>query len=319
MNEDLQYDENYLKICLDRAFNDSEVYCVPQGITRYDYGHTHSWWLRITRDNAQFCEHFYDGPSGGIEEGLRQAILRRHEILSFPVTMKILSSSALSSDPEQRIQRVTTKGNKQPYNGWKAKYYDAEHKVKSKLFSVLRDGEDGARLLAIEYTKKHHNKVIKLTKIPDLYKKDKYRKYSREEVKIFSSINSGSNSKGRLSKSLPTTHDPHAFEGDRKLVLHRQIERNRRLRQAKIEDFIQIHGKLFCELCCFSFIERFPFLKVDIIEIHHLTPLGTLESGQITKLSDLMLLCSNCHFVIHQGDPAEQMNEMRRCINEHAD
>ncbi|MEO5325233.1 HNH endonuclease [Mesorhizobium sp. CC13] len=36
------------------------------------------------------------------------------------------------------------------------------------------------------------------------------------------------------------------------------------------------------------------------IEVHHLQPLHTLVDGGKTRLGDLVLVCSNCHRMIHR-------------------
>nr|WP_241197755.1 HNH endonuclease [Pseudomonas chlororaphis] len=35
------------------------------------------------------------------------------------------------------------------------------------------------------------------------------------------------------------------------------------------------------------------------MDIHHTKPLHTLQPGDKTKLTDLALLCANCHRVVH--------------------
>jgi predicted HNH restriction endonuclease len=67
------------------------------------------------------------------------------------------------------------------------------------------------------------------------------------------------------------------------------------------------HGRLFCELCNFSFIETYPFLQNDVIEVHHVVPLKTLSKSTLVTPDDLMLLCANCHLAVHQGDAEENL------------
>lgn len=308
MKDSFEYDKAYLSICLERAFRDPAYYHVPQGITRYDYSDSHSWWLRITRDSAQFQEHFHDHQHGSIENALRNAIIRRHEILeSFPATIKHIRSQALSPNPEERIMRLEAKGNLQPYIGWRAKFYNERHELKTKVFSVMKFGEDEARMLAIAYTKQHHNRKPKITKHPDLYQLDKVKVLSSLDIAILATIDSGKYGKKNGAKNPTFDPDPFGFEGEQKLVIHRSIERDRKLRTAKIIHFLDIHGEIFCELCKFNFKNRYPFLLTDIIEVHHIIPLAKLKKGCETHVSDLMLLCSNCHFAIHQGDAEKNL------------
>ncbi len=302
------YDNNFLNETLRNVFKSEKYYCIPKGVVRFDYGNVHGWWVRVTRDGAQFKQLFSDGKYGSIENSLNKAVLYRHEILSsFPITLKYIYSRGLPSDPEKRIKRIEEKGNKQPYISWKARWYDENHKVKNKCFSVMKFGEEEARLLALSEARKNHNKKPKTTNIPDNYFNHNYKNILRSDVEILASINSGSINSGDNSNSPSLEINPFAFEGNEVLVLHRSIERDKKIRAEKLKEFILENGKLFCELCGFNFAESYPFLNNDIIEVHHIVPLSTLKKTTVTTLSDLMLLCSNCHFAIHQGDAEENL------------
>ncbi len=126
---------------------------------------------------------------------------------------------------------------------------------------------------------------------------------------MLATINSGSHSKGGAGgreQDIATTY-PHGLEGEKKYVLHLSIERDRKLRDQKISLFLDKHGKLFCELCNFRFVEAYPFLKDDIIEVHHIIPLSTLNKSTLVTPDDLMLLCANCHLAVHQGDAEKNL------------
>jgi predicted HNH restriction endonuclease len=302
------YDNNFLSETLRHVFEDEQYYNVPKGIIRFDYGNDHGWWVRVTRDKAQFKKLFSDGVYGSIAESLRKSILYRHEILSsFPITTKYIYSRSLPVNSEDRITRVKEKGNKQPYIAWKARWYDVNHNVKTKFFSVQKFGEEEAKLLALSETTKNHNKKPKITNVPDNYHNHKGKNVLRSDVAILATINSDRRpSASKLDKEIQE-HDPFAFEGEQFIVIHRAIERNKKLRVEKLKTFIAEHGRLFCELCHFNFSDAYPFLDNDIIEVHHIIPLSLLKKSTETKLSDLMLLCSNCHFAIHQGDAEENL------------
>jgi hypothetical protein len=94
-----------------------------------------------------------------------------------------------------------------------------------------------------------------------------------------------------------------AKEADRKLVSHYKIERNRKIRDAKIQIVLHEHGKVLCENCEFSFEVRYGERGKGFIEVHHIQPLAALLPNAVTSLSDLMLLCSNCHRMVHRKQP----------------
>jgi len=56
-----------------------------------------------------------------------------------------------------------------------------------------------------------------------------------------------------------------------------------------------------------NFLKTYPFLSTDIIEVHHIIPLASLSKRSMVNINDLMLLCSNCHFAVHQGDAEENL------------
>lgn len=301
------YDDEYLKETLTRAFESEEYFNVPKGIVRYDYDAVHGWWVRVTRDGAQFKLFFNDHKYSSSQESLRAAILYRHEILSsFPVTIKHVAGRTLPLEPEKRINRVEQKRRKVLYIAWRARWYDKDHKVQTKNFSVREYGEETAKRLALEMARKNHNKKPKLSKVPDTYQVQQFKKLERADVAVLASIDSKRPRTAKEQQEI-AENDPHAYEGERKHEIHLSIERNRKLREQKIAAFLEKHGSIYCELCGFNFRERYSFLEKDIIEVHHIVPLSQLSASTKTRLVDLVLLCSNCHLAIHQGDAEENL------------
>jgi len=304
-----EYDEHYLEETLETALGDPLNYHVPTGISRYDYGTMHGWYVRIYRDRVQFQELFHDSHYPSISECLRAAILFRHEILSTIPLEKKVSGRALKSlptEPEERIRRREEKGRgkKSPYVCWKAAYYDENHKIQVRSFSVKKYGEEEAKRLALEYTKNHHNNAPRPESTyagTDQHKKPKYRAISREDVEVLSTIDSIRHSKTKEEVAAEESY-PFAYEGERKLQLHMTLERDKKLRELKIKEYLEKHGEISCEICSFNFKKRYPFLEKDIIEVHHITPLAKLSGETKITLNDLILVCSNCHLAIHQGD-----------------
>lgn len=316
----MDFDEKYLEETIATATGDSEFFNIPKGLTRYDFGNSHGWWVRVERDQAKFHQFFSDGKYGGIEEALIEAINFRHEVISsFPLELRrrLGTKRGLSADPEERISRCISKGKKQPYTSWKAVWYDENYNVKKREFSVIRFSEEGAKKLALEQATKNHNykpKEETWVKPSDPYAKQKYRKISREDVEVLASINSTTSSPSK-SDSTPEGIDPYGFEGDKQHVTHISIERDRNLRNKKVIEFIKKHGELFCEVCGFNFSKTYSFLKHNIIEVHHIRPLSELNEKTKVSLDDLILLCANCHFAVHQGDCQINLKAMIEVFN----
>jgi hypothetical protein len=104
-------------------------------------------------------------------------------------------------------------------------------------------------------------------------------------------------------------------ETKRRLVSHYRIDRNQHIRRAKIQIFKGTHGQVFCENCTFNFETGYGQRGKDFIEVHHLLPLAALLPNSITKLADLMLLCSNCHRIVHRRKPllsADALHQITR-------
>nr|WP_315491067.1 HNH endonuclease [uncultured Rhodoferax sp.] len=90
-----------------------------------------------------------------------------------------------------------------------------------------------------------------------------------------------------------------AEEGKVATRIHRYRERDRRLvAEAKTRAQKQ-YGRLFCAACGFDFLKQYGEVGANLIDVHHTKPVHTLEPGEKTKVIDLVLLCSNCHRVVH--------------------
>lgn len=86
------------------------------------------------------------------------------------------------------------------------------------------------------------------------------------------------------------------MEGSVKTQLVNRYERNPALRLRAI----QIHGTR-CKVCDFDFFEKYGQQGFKYIEVHHLVPLGTIKSEkEINPETDMTVLCSNCHRMIHR-------------------
>lgn len=89
-------------------------------------------------------------------------------------------------------------------------------------------------------------------------------------------------------------------EGERKLRAHYVRERSPRLREDKLRDFRRSHGGLYCELCFEGKAPKYPeTLAERMFEVHHRAPLAAASTPVRTTLSDLAVLCANCHRSVH--------------------
>ncbi len=103
-------------------------------------------------------------------------------------------------------------------------------------------------------------------------------------------------------------------EGGRKLVLHQRIERKRNNVNAKKRAVLDAEGSLACEVCGFNFFQAYGLIGKDFCEVHHRKPLASLVEKQRIKLEDLAIVCSNCHRMLHRGDPCYKIEDLRRLM-----
>lgn len=95
-----------------------------------------------------------------------------------------------------------------------------------------------------------------------------------------------------------------AFEGEQRFHFVRHRTREAGLRDAKLEEALRNNaGRLRCEVpgCGFDFFERYGSTAKGYAQVHHLQPLSTREAASKTCLSDLAVVCANCHVIIHRG------------------
>jgi hypothetical protein len=97
-------------------------------------------------------------------------------------------------------------------------------------------------------------------------------------------------------------------EGRIKLAIHRIRERDRKLIEKVKQNFRSKHGSLYCEICGFSFGAVYGEIGQNFIEAHHKKPISQLTEGEETSSEDIILVCSNCHRMLHIGDAEKNLS-----------
>jgi 5-methylcytosine-specific restriction protein A len=92
--------------------------------------------------------------------------------------------------------------------------------------------------------------------------------------------------------------------------LHRGHERNPELVRRAKEKAMDVAGRLACDACGFDFARVYGEVGRGFIECHHLTPLAELSAERISRLSDLALVCPNCHRMIHRKRPWLRLDQL---------
>ncbi len=88
------------------------------------------------------------------------------------------------------------------------------------------------------------------------------------------------------------------------------------IRLAKEKFKQENNGRLFCEICGFDFYDTYGEIGEDFIEGHHTVPVSKLEEGQVTKVEDIAIVCSNCHRMLHRKRPWLSKDQLKTLLNE---
>lgn len=107
---------------------------------------------------------------------------------------------------------------------------------------------------------------------------------------------------------------PVGQEGRKRLVQHFRRERNGAIIKRKKEQVLQSFGKITCSICDFDFGKIYGELGKNFCEVHHLIPLAEGDEARETNLSDLIVICSNCHRMIHKLPNKDSLQELRSLI-----
>lgn len=105
-----------------------------------------------------------------------------------------------------------------------------------------------------------------------------------------------------------------ASEGRVLTRLHRYRERNRKLVNRKKQQRLNENRKLVCEACDFDFEATYGRRGDGFIEAHHTKPVSELGDGHRTRLEELVLLCANCHRMVHSRRPWLSLMELKELI-----
>jgi 5-methylcytosine-specific restriction protein A len=96
--------------------------------------------------------------------------------------------------------------------------------------------------------------------------------------------------------------------------LHHSKERSRKVVEQKKRKVLQETGSLACEACDFDFFKVYGQLGYEFAECHHTVPVSELTATHKTRLSELAILCANCHRMIHKSRPMVTVQGLRAVV-----
>jgi len=109
-------------------------------------------------------------------------------------------------------------------------------------------------------------------------------------------------------------------EGEEGQILtrtHRFRERDKDLVMRKKQRVLKEKGTLSCVACGFDFSAVYGERGEGFIECHHTKPVSELKDGEKTKLNDLVLVCSNCHRMIHRRKPWLSVEDLSKLLSDY--
>lgn len=89
-------------------------------------------------------------------------------------------------------------------------------------------------------------------------------------------------------------------EGREVYRLHRTLERDSSIGKLAKNKRLEKIGYLSCDVCEFNFTESYGEIGEGYIEAHHTIPVSEIRSTRKTKLSEIALVCANCHRMLHR-------------------
>ena len=113
-----------------------------------------------------------------------------------------------------------------------------------------------------------------------------------------------------------TQEDDEFSEGKILLKKHLSRERNPKLISEAKRNFLKKHSRLFCEVCGFDFVKTYGEIGENFIEAHHIRPVSQMTDGEKTKLEDIVMVCSNCHSMLHRRKPWLTVEQLKKSIND---
>jgi len=115
------------------------------------------------------------------------------------------------------------------------------------------------------------------------------------------------------SQSLMDQEASEFPEGNIRYYMHKKRERNTKFVR-QIKNNAEKKGLLHCEVCGFDFYFIYGNVGKGFIECHHLKPLSEYDPNEKTSKENLVLICSNCHKMVHKYRPWLGRNDLKKIL-----
>jgi 5-methylcytosine-specific restriction protein A len=116
----------------------------------------------------------------------------------------------------------------------------------------------------------------------------------------------------REGADVPEPHEDEVLEGRLIYRLHRRREREPALRARKVATIRATGATPTCEVCGLDPGSVFGDGMDQVLEVHHLRPLRL--GARATRLSDLAVVCANCHRALHARGLLVPIEQLRKAL-----
>lgn len=198
--------------------------------------------------------------------------------------MNVPSSSSIQISYGIEVQKYFIDKFKYSYDYWKG----AREAAKKEGLST--------RKIPIQKTEKI---IVSETSQPLIYSVTCISKFSDEQPYI--------------SDALDVEESISFAEGAAQYKTHKSYERNQGVVTLAKKLFKENHqGKLYCEVCGFSFEDMYGSVGKNYIEAHHdIKPVSQMGNNGFTTISDLRMVCANCHRILHRKKPWMSVDQLK--------
>ncbi|MEO0562693.1 MAG: HNH endonuclease [Chloroflexota bacterium] len=117
-------------------------------------------------------------------------------------------------------------------------------------------------------------------------------------------------------EQVDTEDDNYLIYAEGKASVQRRVVRQRStgLVNAAKARFAEEHGELRCEICGMSFADVYGEIGTGYIEAHHPEPISEVEGEHFTDVDGIVLVCANCHRMVHRRTPPYSIDELRNIV-----
>ncbi|MEL6271078.1 MAG: HNH endonuclease [Chloroflexota bacterium] len=118
-------------------------------------------------------------------------------------------------------------------------------------------------------------------------------------------------------EQVDTGEDTFIYAEGKPIVKTRTLrQRSSRLTNEAKSRYLEEHGELRCQICGLNFEELYGEIGAGYIETHHEEPISQMDGEQFVDVDGVVLLCANCHRMVHRKTPPYSVEDLKRIVTE---